>query len=219
MSDIAKFLKKQSGKIVGVGDIFDYSRSSIVGETYANYLERTKPYHDHIKMFIHGNHDSMFLKAHHFLPQCRRYRNKNVLAIHGHQLIYTFDQSRILKYEHRWHSKLAQASLFWDCEEWVIKVFNKYFIKHGKKAYAQALSVLTEIDQAGLIDSDEIDTVIVGHTHLPFDVEVGYKGRKIRVANCGSATHGGKFNPIYVKEIDTYFVSDLHLGTSKSKLN
>jgi len=70
----------------------------------------------------------------------------------------------------------------------------------------------------GLLD-DKVETVITGHTHLPFNVKLMYKGKRYRVANCGSSLHGKVFKPIYVRKIDKWFVSDLHLGTAKSELN
>lgn len=216
---IHKFLRKNSGRIIGVGDIFDHSRSSISGETKEAYLARTKRYWKHIRTFIHGNHDSMFLNDFDHLNSVRIYKKKNVIALHGHQLQFTFKQSRILKYEHRFYAKMhSKSSVFWDVEEWFCRKFNKYFAIHGKRAYAQGLSVLSELDKAGML-SDEIDTIIVGHTHLPFDVKVNHNGKRYRVANCGSSNHGQKFNPIFVKSINRWFVSDFHMGTNKSKLN
>ena len=39
-----EYLEKYSGKIVSVGDTFDYYRSSIEGETQWEYLNRTYEY-------------------------------------------------------------------------------------------------------------------------------------------------------------------------------
>lgn len=219
MANPEKFLKKYSGKIVGVGDIFDFFRSSVDGETHDEYLVRTEPYWKHIDDFIVGNHDAVFLERHKtiFKP-VRIYRNGPVLAIHGHQLKFSFDQAQVMKYENKWTTNRSVPSLFWDLEEWCCKTFNKYFTLHGKKAYAQALVTLEEVEKKGLLD-DEIDTIITGHTHLPFNVKLHYKGKRYRVANCGSSLHGKVFKPIYVSRINKWFVSDLHLGTTKSELN
>ena len=77
---------------------------------------------------------------------------------------------------------------------------------------------LNEVDKKGLL-TDDINTIITGHTHLPFSVRLHYGKKRYRVANCGSTLTGKKFKPIYIREIDRWFVSDLHLGTAKSKLN
>lgn len=219
MTNPEKFLKRYSGKIVGVGDIFDFSRSSVSNETHDQYLKRTKRWWKHIGNFVIGNHDSVFLERHKdiFNP-VRIYRNGPALALHGHQLKFTFNQAMIMKYEQKWKTDIAKPSLFWDVEEWLCMKFNKYFKIHGKKAYAQALSTLEEVEKKGLLD-DKVRIIITGHTHLPFKTKITYKGREYKVINCGSSLHGKKFNPIYVGEIDRWFVSDLHLGTAKSLLN
>ena len=216
---IEKFLCKHSGRIVGVGDIFDHSRSSVHGETKEDYLTRTNIHWQHIDTFVHGNHDSMFLKDFKHLKSCRIFKERNVLALHGHQLLFTFNQSRILKYEHRFYAKFhSRSSWFWDFEEWCCKTFNKFFMLHGKKAYAQALTTLEEVEKKELLDAG-VSVVITGHTHLPFDVKMFYKGKRYRVVNCGSTLHGKVFKPVYVRQINKWFISDLHLGTTKSKLN
>lgn len=213
------FLKKHSGKIVGVGDIFDFFRSSVPNETHEEYLERTKEWWVHLSTFIVGNHDSSFLQRHKstFNP-IRVYKNGSVLALHGHQLKFAFDQAMVMKYELKWATQIPIPSVFWDIEEWCCRVFNQYFSLHGKKAYAQALTTIGDIDREGLL-TEEVDIIITGHTHLPFDVDISYKHKKYRVVNCGSSLHGKKFKPIYIESIDRWFVSDLHLGTNKSILN
>lgn len=216
---IVSFLKRKSGRIIGVGDIFDHFRSSVVGESTKEYLERTKKYWQHIDHFIIGNHDAVLLRKNKDKFKVHNiYREGPVLALHGHQLKFSFEQAKIMKYEDKWHTEKAGPSLFWDAEEWICKKFNKYFNLRGEKAYAQAISNLQELDKHGLL-TEEINTIITGHTHLPFRERVKYKGKEYRVVNCGSSLHGKKFNPIYVEEIDKWFVSDLHLGTSKSLLN
>jgi len=220
MANPRKFLRKYSGKIVGVGDIFDHYRSSIAGETMDQYLARTSQDWMHISDFIVGNHDAVLLEKHYkdvFKP-VRIYRNGPVLALHGHQLKFTDNQAQMLKYENKWATNKSVPSLFWDFEEWCCKTFNKYFMLHGKKAFAQALVTLEEVEKKGLLD-DKVDTVITGHTHLPFDVRLYYKGKRYRVVNCGSSLHGKVFKPVYVRRIDKWFVSDLHLGTAKSELD
>lgn len=214
-----KFLKRYSGKIVGVGDTFDLSRSSIVGETSKEYLDRTAEWWSHISDFVEGNHDSKFLqKFKDQLNPVKIYRKGPVLALHGHQLKFTFNQSLIIKSEKRWDTDISRSSLFWDIEEWFCAKFNKYFRVLGKKAYAQALSTLEEISKAGLLD-DKVRIIITGHTHLPFRAKIKWKNKKYKVINCGSSLYGKKFSPVYIKEIDKWFVSDLHLGTAKSLLN
>ena len=219
MANPEKFLKKYSGKIVGVGDIFDFFRSSVPNEQHSEYLKRTEKHWQHLSDFIVGNHDAAFLDRHKevFNP-IRIYRNGPVLALHGHQLKFSFDQAQVMKYENKWITNRSVPSLFWDFEEWCCKTFNKYFTLHGKKAYAQALVTLEEVEKKNLLD-DRVDTVITGHTHLPFDVKLYYKGKRYRVVNCGSSLHGKVFKPVYVRRIDKWFVSDLHLGTAKSELN
>jgi len=219
MANPEKFLKKYSGKIIGVGDTFDFFRSSNPEETFEEYLDRTYKYWIHINTFIAGNHDAVLLERMHndhkyILPWTRIYRNGPVLALHGHQLKFSFDQAQIMKYENMRY----EARWFWDIEEWCCKTFYSFFTLHGKKAYAQDLSTLQEVDNMGLLD-DKVETVITGHTHLPFNVKLMYKGKRYRVANCGSSLHGKVFKPIYVRKIDKWFVSDLHLGTAKSELN
>ena len=221
MANPRKFLEKYSGKVVGVGDIFDFYRSSVADETAEEYLERIKPYWKHINTFIVGNHDADLLKRfskQYGLASTRIYRNGPVLALHGHQLPFSFDQAQVMKYENKWVTNRSVPSVFWDLEEWCCKVFNKYFTLHGKKAYAQALLTLEEVEKKGLL-TKEIDTIITGHTHLPFNVKLFYKGKRYRVANCGSTLHGKVFKPVYIRRIDKWFVSDLHLGTAKSELN
>ena len=219
MNSIERFLEEHSGKIVGVGDIFDYKRSSVTHETMNNYLIRTEKWWRHIETFVIGNHDAQLLnRCKDRFNSVRIYKNNNVLAIHGHQLRMAFEQARIIKYESNWSLDLPFPSILKDIEEWTYRTFNKYFTLQGKRKYAQALATLSCIDNANLLD-DNIDTIITGHTHLPFDTTILFKGRRIRVMNLGSSLHGKKFNPEYVKSIDRYFVSDLHLGTNKSKLN
>ena len=219
MANPEKFLKKYSGKIIGVGDTFDFYRSSITGETCDEYLIRTSVWWKHISNFIIGNHDAKFLNkfSDKFNP-IRIYRNGPVLALHGHQLKFTFNQAKIIKYEEKWDTDIAKPSLFWDIEEWFCKKFNKYFRIYGKKAYAQAISTIEECNKKGLID-DNTKVIVTGHTHLPFKTKIKWKDREFRVINCGSSLHGKKFNPIYVPEVDKWFISDLHLGTTKSILN
>ena len=215
MANPEKFLKKYSGKIVGVGDIFDHHRTSIVGESQELYLQRTEKYWKHLSDFIVGNHDAEILADYCFqFNPVRIYRNGPVLALHGHQLKFSFNQAQIMKYE----KMRYESRLLWDVEEWFCKTFHKYFRLKGKKAYAQALVTIEEVDCRGLLD-DKVDTIITGHTHLPFDVKLNYKGKKYRVVNCGSSLHGKVFKPVYVRRIDRWFVSDLHLGTAKSELN
>lgn len=216
---INKFLKSKKGRIVGVGDIFDHQRSSIVGETQQQYLERTKKYWSKIGDFVVGNHDAILLRENKDRLNVHEiYRKGPVLALHGHQLVFSFRQAQIIKYEQKWKVDRSESSLFWDVEEWFCSTFNKYFNLKGKKAYSQALSVIQEVDKAGLLD-EKTRIIITGHTHLPFDTKVLFKGKKYRVVNCGSSLHGKRFNPVYIKEIKKWFVSDLHIGTKKSLLN
>jgi len=208
------FLNKYSGKIVGVGDIFDLKRSAIVGESERDYLKRTEKWWKHIVSFVVGNHDAALLRRN-FSDSQEFYKNKNVLALHGHQLKFTFNQAKIMEYEKYWDVQFSEDSIMHDIEEFVFSVFNKFFSLHGKRAYAQALSTLEGIDKRNML-SEDVDIVITGHTHLSFDEKIIYKNKKYRVINCGSSLHGKKFNPVYVEEIDLWFVSDLHLGTIKS---
>lgn len=219
MLNLDKFLEKNSGRIVGVGDIFDHYRSSIIGETAEQYLERTKKWWIHISDFVIGNHDAYLLEKFkdRFNP-VRIYRNGPVLALHGHQLKFSFNQAKMFEYENKWTTNVSIPSLFWDFEEWCCKKFNKYFSLHGKKAYAQALTTVEEIDRKGLLD-DNVEIIITGHTHLPFRVKLFYKHKRYTVVNLGSTLHGKKFKPIFISEINKWFISDLHLGTAKSKLN
>ena len=190
-----------------------------MGENEKEYLARTKKYWKHIESFVIGNHDAALLRGNkqQFNPT-GAYINGPVLALHGHQLQFSFDQAQVMKYENKWITNRTIPSLFWDVEEWCCKTFNKYFTLHGKKAFAQAIVTLEEVEKKGLL-TDKIDTVITGHTHLPFDVRLYYKGKRYRVVNCGSTLHGKVFKPVYVRRIDRWFVSDLHIGTAKSELN
>lgn len=218
---ILRFLDNHAGKIVGVGDIFDHSRSSVVGESIPQYLERTRQYWQSFDSFVIGNHDAFLLRKYgpkYRLCQTDIYRNGPVLALHGHQLKFSFQQAKVIKYEREWYKEKSQGSMFWDIEEFFCRTFHKYFRLRGKRAYSQALLALQEIDKAGLLD-DEVTTVIMGHTHLSYKQKVEYKGKKYKVINCGSSLHGKKFNPYYCEEIDRWFVSDFHLGTAKSVLN
>jgi len=221
LSDIEQFLQKHSGKIVAVGDTFDFYRSSMLGENSSEYLARTAKYWTHISDFVIGNHDAKFLEEYRdmFNP-VRIYKNGPVIALHGHQLRAKFDKVCILRNEKMWHTKIAKKSIFWDIEEWICKKLNKYFTMVGDRAYNQALKTIKELLDKGLLDK-RVRVIITGHTHLPFDVRVYCypKNRWYRVINCGSTLHSKVFNPIYIEEIDKYFVSDLHLGTNKSILN
>jgi len=144
MANPEKFLKKYSGKIIGVWDTFDFFRSSNPEETFEEYLDRTYKYWIHINTFIAGNHDAVLLERMHndhkyILPWTRIYRNGPVLALHGHQLKFSFDQAQIMKYENMRY----EARWFWDIEECCCKTFYSFFTLDGKKAYAQALLTLT----------------------------------------------------------------------------
>lgn len=219
MTKPSKFLERYSGKIVGVGDIFDFYRSSVLNEKATDYIKRTEKWWKHIEVFIEGNHDSMFMRRFKDIFQpIRIYRRGPVLALHGHQLKFTYKQAEMIKYEQKWDVETPQPSLFWDFEEWVLKKVNKFFKMHGKRAYAQALTTLEECEKRGILD-DRVKIIITGHTHLPFKTKVTWKGKEYKVVNCGSSLHEKKFNPVYVPEIDRWFVSDLHLGTAKSVLN
>lgn len=222
LSHIYRFLKYNSGRIVAVGDTFDHYRSSVVGETEEAYLSRTRCYWKHIKHFVIGNHDAFLLRStkNDVLKNsyCDYFLKDGVLALHGHQLKFSFDQAQIMKYEKKWFVKKAPIDRYWDIEEWFCKIFNRYFNLKGKRAYAQALNNLQELDNRGLLD-ESVHTVITGHTHLPFRKRVVYKNKRYRVINTGSSLHGKRFNPVYIKDLDLWFVSDLHLGSKKSKLD
>lgn len=208
------FLEKHSGKIIGVGDIFDYSRSPILGETEQEYIIRTAPYWKHFEFFVTGNHDFSFLEKNFKLDSSRIFHEENVLAIHGHQLTCNFNQELIEKYEGKFDRE-PRFSLFWEIEERLLAWGNKFFRRSEKSAKRRALSILKKLDGRKLL-WDTTNTVIVGHDHLAFDVKVEFKGKVYRVANCGSGCKGFEFNPVYVEEIDRWFVSDLHLGTRKA---
>jgi UDP-2,3-diacylglucosamine pyrophosphatase LpxH len=217
--NINKFMKRYSGRIIGVGDIFDFYRSSINNESQYDYLDRTAQWWKHIDVFIEGNHDAFLLRKYKdiFNP-IRIYKKGPVLALHGHQLKFTNKQAKMIEYERKWNTDRSKHSLYWDIEEWICAQFCKRFNIKGKRAYSQALSTITEIDKQNLLD-DKVSIIITGHTHLPFKTKVKYKNKEYKVVNCGSTLYGTKFNPIYVREIDRWFISDLHLGTKKSKLN
>lgn len=213
-----ELLEKYSGKIVSVGDTFDHLRSSVINETMDAYIARTKSYWQHISDFVIGNHDSRFLEYNKQFNATEFYKNGSVLAFHGHQLWFSFNRKKIKEYEYKWFSFVSEDSLFWDMEEWVLRKFNKYFKLDVAKAKMQAYKNLSVMNKVGQL-TDEIDTVITGHTHLAFDVEIIYLGKLYRVINLGSALHEKEFNPVYIEKIDKLFVSDLHLGTAKSILN
>lgn len=145
------------------------------------------------------------------------YREGSVMAFHGHQLWFDFDLAKIEYYEKKWSCEVSSSSLFWDIEEWVVGKLNKYFQLDKKQAYVQAFKTLSCLNKLGQL-YPETDTVITGHTHLPFDVEINFRGKEYRVVNLGSALKGKPFNPVYIKSIDKLFISDLHLGTKKSLL-
>ena len=209
------FLKENSRKIVGVGDIFDYSRSSIIGESEEDYLNRTKKYWENFEHFIVGNHSANFLRRNFQKNKVSNvYRKENVLALHGHQFTCDFNPELISKYESKFdHS--PKFSLFWEIEERTIAWGNKLFRRDSISASKRALEILKMLDKRDYL-KNEVDTVIVGHDHLAFDTKVMYNEKMYRVANCGSGCKGFEFNPVYVEKIDRWFVSDLHLGTSKS---
>lgn len=216
-NELINLFKENSGKIIGVGDIFDYSRSYVIDESPQEYLARTNQHHKHFELFIHGNHDAKFLDQN-LDPKyvTKEYDNQGVLAIHGHQIQTLFCKKAVEKYEQRFNSN-PRTSLYWDFEEWLLSAFNKYFIPEGIKASKRAKRKLGILERAGY-DLSKYHTIISGHTHLPYDIKVDYKGKTIRVANCGSGCTGQTINPVYVEKLDRWFVSDLHLGTKKSVL-
>ena len=211
-------LQAYSGKIVSVGDTFDHYRSSVVNETIGAYLYRTEQYWAHISDFVIGNHDSRFLEHNKQFNAIEFYKNGSILAFHGHQLWFSFNKKKIKEYESKWFSFVSEDSLFWDIEEWIVKKANKYFKLDVAKAKIQAYKNLSVMDKMGQL-TEEIDTIITGHTHLAFDVTITYKDKEYRVINLGSCLHEKEFNPVYIESIDKWFVSDLHLGTAKSVLN
>lgn len=213
------YLQKYSGRIVSVGDTFDHKRSSIIGETQKEYLDRIEAYWCHIEVLIKGNHDAILLEDNfkeELIPEY--YKKGSVLAFHGHQLCFSFNRKSLKDYEFKWKASKSEYSLICDIEEWIYKVFNKYFKLDQEKAADIALNKLKKIDSQSLLTA-EIDTIITGHTHLAYDVQVIYKDKKYRVINLGSPLYGKEFNPVYIPSIDKLFVSDLHLGTNKSLLN
>lgn len=211
-----QYLEKYSGKIVSVGDTFDYYRSSIEGETQWEYLNRTYQYWKHIRIFVRGNHDSYFLREN--CPSFEIYREKNVIAFHGHQVWVDFDEVKLKLLESKWITNNPKKSLFWDIEEAILLFLNKRFQLNKKQSYIQAFNTLSCLNKHKLL-SEEIDTVITGHTHLPFDVKINYRDKEYRVINLGSTLKGKPFNPVYIESVDKLFISDLHLGTNKSIFN
>lgn len=214
-----ELLENHSGKIVAVGDTFDHYRSSVVGETMEQYLARTEQYWKHISEYVTGNHDSRLLT--HFKDKFNAsefYKEGSVLAFHGHQLWFAFNKDKVKNYEKNWFTSIAPKSIFWDIEEWACKAFNKYFLLNKRQMYIQAYTNVRTLHKAGLLSKD-LDTIITGHTHIPFDIQISFLGKNYRVVNLGCPLHGKKFNPVYIKKIDRWFVSDLHLGTIKSILN
>ena len=134
------------------------------------------------------------------------------------ELKFTQDQAEMIRSEEKWDTDIVKSSIIWDIEEWFCRKFNKYFKIHGKKAYAQAITTLEECEKLKILD-ERVRIIITGHTHLPFKAKIKWQGREYRVINCGSSLYEKKFNPVYIREVDRWFVSDLHLGTAKSKLN
>lgn len=220
--DIYNFLLENSGKIVAVGDTFDLKRSCIKGEKFLDYYFRVLPFACHIKYFIKGNHDSRFLdtlkiKHERNLRGVEYFKLDGILAFHGHQIRANYDPKRITKKEDKYDVEQQCAQLSDDLEEWACCTFNKFFVPKKKGAKKHALKVLNMLDAQNLLPYD-VHTVIHGHTHLPYDVQVEFKGREYRVANCGSSLNNKIFNPIYIESLDLWFISDLHLGTKNTKL-
>lgn len=211
-------LLKYSGRIVSVGDTFDHKRSSVEDESIEDYLERTSPWWKHIEHFVHGNHDAVFLKVNSQLKSSEFYKEGNVLALHGHQLSYNFDYKKIDLVEASWFVRKSKFSLFWEIEEFFVNNLNKLFQVKGWLARTYAKVCLKRIMKQGLLDANT-NVVIMGHTHLPFDVLVEFQGKTFRVINLGSTLKKCKWNPVYIPEIDKLFISDLHIGTNKSRLN
>lgn len=219
VSKYYKFLLKNGSKTIALGDTFDFKRND-VSEDENEYLEKTSLYHKLIGYFVGGNHDFYFVKRNRKrLNSVLNLVNvkKNVLFFHGHQLFtgfYTPKEWRYLKY----YNTGPRFNPFSKLEWFLCKNFAEFFIPPESKAKDIAINVLTKCEKAGIL-SDRISVVVTGHTHLPYDVNVTYKGKGYRVANCGSAVMGSEFKPVYVNDIDRWFVSDLHLGTEKTLCN
>lgn len=215
-----EYLETHSGKIVGLGDIFDFKRSKIKEGGPFRYWQETHKWHKHLFKMIPGNHDWRFMG---FFND-KKIIMENfvefgpVLAFHGHQQFCGVGTDREKRWLDNWDCVRPKKSLFYDIEEWFFVNFAKFFYPGEKRQECLALITLNFLDREGVL-SDNIKYVISGHTHLPVDVTVKYKGKEYRVVNTGSALKGNKFNPVYIEEVDLHFVSDLHLGSAKSVLS
>lgn len=206
------FFEQNSGKIISVGDTFDYSRSFLYDETETAYIERTRHIWRHIHTFVYGNHDKKFLERN-FSNSLEYYREGEVLAFHGHQFQCKFQRCIINKYEQKFDHK-PKHSLFWDIEEKLLETFNSFFIPDEETAKNRALKKLRILEKNAV--KMDFNILILGHTHLPYDVKVNYNGKDYRVVNLGSACKNQVCNKAYIESINKWFVSDLHLGTKKS---
>lgn len=231
---IEGFLEEYSGRIIAVGDTFDLKRSSVVGETGHAYLKRTEKWHQHIKTFIKGNHDYDLLtqnKNDRVEPALVRHYGP-ALCFHGHQLttgVFTKKERLYLK---KWNGNESIPSLYEDVKEWMFTEWASKFTPKNKGAKRWADRVV-DLCAAHKLIQRYTRYIIFGHFHLPFIYDTSYSGIfrisqsgiivhrtiPIRIINLGSALRGNVFNPVYVREIDKWFVSDLHLGCKKSVLD
>jgi len=216
---IERFLKINSGHVIGLGDIFDYKRSPILDETPEQYLERTRKWHRHIKEFIPGNHDHHFTQKHLKQEQLGPIVRKMgpVICFHGHQIYSGFFSKTERRWLKAWDCDRPVHSWIYNIEEWLFVKYAMRFMPNEKAKELLSKRVLKQLDKECML-SDDIKYVIFGHTHLPFKCKVFYKGKEYIVANCGSGLKNNYFAPVYVPELNDWFVSDLHLGTNKSYL-
>ncbi len=180
-----------SAKIISLGDTFDLTRVKGFVSPYKYWLN-TKEWHQNIEYFIKGNHDAKFLEYIKCISKDKKILDDDfvnfgpVLCFHGHQPYCGIGTDKEKKWLNNWDNIFPKKSLFYDIEEWLFVNFVDYFRLSKKSQKQLAIFILKFLDKEGKL-GDNVKYVISGHTHLAFNIEVEYKGKRYIVVNCGSA--------------------------------
>jgi len=185
-----------NGRIVLVGDVFDiwaYDEDKIIKEYY--WLIRQLGYMNAV--FVTGNHDCKLLSKDSKIRKliydyggkvCEYYIYKNILFLHGHQFdIYNSIYHNIGEFATKLAGTLGKIDP--DIEDYLYNLRHYTGFVYGRhhkdndKSRQMAISLVKNI----MICKNDIDIVVVGHTHRSEDTMVD----GINYINTGSYTYSG----------------------------